>query len=145
MFGMGYAMDKRRVLILDTDSDTLITLQHRFQEAGLDVTLTWDEPEAWQLLGTVPFDLILIGDHRPELDAAAIIDNLSFRGICPPVLILKSTIGENDVQHFRWLGAAGVVSKRDASAVFEEVTRILAPVQFKAKSATAGASLRTAS
>jgi CheY-like chemotaxis protein len=145
MFGRSYAMDKRRVLILDTDSDTLITLQQWFEAAGLDVTITWDEPEAWQLLETAPFDLILIGDHRPELDAAAILDNLSFRGICPPVLILKSKIGENEVQHFRWLGAAGVVSKRDASAVFEQIAKILAPVQFKAKSAKAGSSLRTAS
>lgn len=138
-------MDKRRVLILDTDPDTLVVLQHWLEEAGLEATITWDEPKAWQLVETVRFDLILIGDHRPELDAAAIIDNLSFRGVCPPVLILKATIGEKDAEHFRSLGAIGVVPKRDPSAVFAQVTKILAPVQFKATTAKAESSLRTAS
>ena len=145
MFGRNNAMDKRRVLILDTDPDTLITLQHLLEDADLDATITWDEMEACQLLEASPFDLILIGDHRPELDAAAIIGDFSFRGVCPPVLILKGTIGEKDAEHFRWLGAIGVVPKCDPSAVFDQVTKILAPVQFKAKSANANSSIRTAS
>jgi len=138
-------MDKRRVLILDTDPDTLITLQQLLEEAELDTTITWNEMEACQLLTKASFDLILIGDHRPELDAAAIIDDFSFRGVCPPVLILKGVIGEKDSEHFRWLGATGVVPKRDPSAVFAQVTKILAPVQFETKSAKAGSSLGTAS
>ena len=137
-------MDKRRVLILDTDPDTLIALQQLLEEAGLDTSITWDEMEALQLLQSARFDLILIGDHRPELDAAAIIDDLSFRGMCPPVLILKGTIGEKEADHLRWLGAVGVVLRRNPSAVFDQVTKILAPVQLMAKSAKAG-SLHTAS
>jgi DNA-binding response OmpR family regulator len=145
MFARSYAMDKRRVLILDTDPDTLIPLQQLLEQAGLDTTITWDEMEACQLLGAGVFDLILIGDHRPELDAAAVIGDFSFRGICPPVLILKGKIGEKDSEHFRWLGAVGVVAKADAPAVLDQVTKILAPVQFRTRSAKAGSSLRTAS
>lgn len=131
-------MDKRQVLILDTDPDTLITLQYLLEEAKLDATITWDEAEACQLLETAPFDLILIGDHPPELDAAAVLDGLSFRGICPPVLILRGIIGEKDAEYFRRLGAIGVFLKRDPFAVLDQVTKTLAPMQFKTKSATAG-------
>ncbi len=132
-------MDKRlpRTLILDRDPDTLITLQHQLEEAEIDATITWDEAEACQLIETAPFDLILVGDHPPELNAAAIIDDLSLRGICPPVLILRETFGEKDAEYFRRLGAVGVIPKRDPLAVLEQVTKALAPLQFKAKAANA--------
>jgi DNA-binding response OmpR family regulator len=132
-------MDKRlrRTLILDTDPDTLITLQHVLEGAEIDATITWDEVEACQLIETAPFDLILIGNHPPELNAAAIVDNLSLRGTCPPVLILGGAFGERDSEYFRQLGAVGVVPRRDRFAVLEQVTKALAPTQFDAKAAEA--------
>lgn len=131
-------MDKlRRALILDTDPDTLLTLQQLLEEADIDATVTWDEMEACQLIETAPFDLILIGDHPPELNAAAILDDLSLRGNCPPVLILRGIFGEKDVEHFHRLGANGVVLKRDLFAVLDQVTKALAPIQFKTNAANA--------
>ena len=128
----------RRILILDTDPDTLIKLQHVFEEADIDTTVTWDEMEACRLMETAPFDLLLIEDHPPELNAAAIIDDLSLRGACPPVLVLRGFFGGKDGEHFHRLGAIGVVSKRDPHAVLEQVTKALPPIQFKAKAAKAG-------
>ena len=127
-----------RVLILDTDPDTLVTLQHTLEQAEIDTTVTWDEREACQLLETAHFDLILIGDHPPELNAAAILDTLSFRGTCPPVLILRGIISEKDVEYFRRLGAIGVGLKRDSQAVLDQVTKALAPIQFKASNSKTG-------
>ena len=137
-----------RVLILDTDPHTLITLQHALEKAEIDTTITWDEAEACQLLETSHFDLILVGDHPPELDAAAILDDLSFRGTCPSVLILRTVISEKEAEGFRRLGAIGVVPKLDPLAVLDQVTKTLAPMQSKAKAATGrieGRSLRAAS
>jgi len=102
----------RRVLILDTDPDTLITLQHAIEEAGLDAAITWDKAEACQLLEAASFDLILIGHHPTELYAAAILDALSLRGTCPTVLILRVVIGEKGAEYFLRPGAIGVVLKR---------------------------------
>ena len=130
----------RRVLIVDTDPDTLITLQHELEEADIDATVTWDEIEACQLIETTPFDLLIIGDHPPELNAAAILDDLSLRGTCPPVLILRGIFGEKDSEYFRRLGAIGMASKRDPLAVLEHVTKALAPIQPKVKAAKAGSS-----
>ena len=131
-------MDKRRrTLILDTDPDALITLQHVLEEADVDATVTWDEVEAIRLIETAPFDLLLIGDHPPELNAAAILEDLSLRGTCPPVLILRGLFGEKDAEYFRRLGAIGVVPKHNPLAVLEHVTKALAPIQSKVKAATA--------
>jgi DNA-binding response OmpR family regulator len=130
--------ERHRALLLDTDPDTLITLQHALEEADIDATVTWDEVEACQLVEATPFDLILVGDHPPELNAAAILNDLSLRGTCPPVLILRGIFGEKDAEYFRRLGAIGVVPKRDPRAVLEHVTRALAPIQFTAKTAKAG-------
>ena len=124
-------MEKRR-----RDPDTLITLQYALEEADIDATVTWDEVEASQLIETTPFDLLLLGDHPPELNAAAILDDLSLRGTCPPVLILRE-IGEKDAECFRRLGAIGVAPKRDPLAVLEHVTRALAPIQFRTKATKA--------
>lgn len=128
---------RRRALLLDTDPDTLITLQHALEEADIDATVTWDELEASQLIETTPFDLLLLGDHPPELNAAAILDDLSLRGTCPPVLILRGIFGEKDAECFRRLGAIGVAPKRDPLAVLEHVTRALAPIQFRTKATKA--------
>ena len=132
-------MEKRhRALLLDTDPDTLVTLQHALEEAGIDATVTWDEVEACQLIENAPFDLILVGDHPPELNAGAILDDLNLRATCPPVLILRGIFGEKDAEYFRRLGAVGVVPKRNARAVVEQATRALARVQLEAEVAKAG-------
>jgi DNA-binding response OmpR family regulator len=128
----------RRVLILDTDPETLIALQHVLEEAGFDVTITWDEGEACQSLGTSRFDFILIGDHPPELDAAAILNGFSFRGTGPTVLILSAIVDENDAEYFRRLGALDVIPKRDPTIVLERVATALAPMQSKATAANSG-------
>ena len=96
--------------------------------------------EACQLIETAPFDLILIGDHPPELNAAAILGDLSVQGTCPRVLVLRSVFSEKDAEYFRRVGATAVVPKRDPLAVLEQVTKALAPIQFEAKAAKAGVS-----
>ena len=136
-------MDKRlrRVLILDTDPDALITLQQVLERAEIDTTITWDETEARQLVETGPFDLIIIGDHPPELDAAAILQDLRLQDTSSPSLVLRAIVREPDIEYFRGLGAIGVVSKRDASVVLEQVTRALAPMRFKVTSGKEGVAL----
>lgn len=126
----------RRVLVLDTDQETLIKLQQVLEEAEIDTAITWDEVEARQLLGSTRFDLILVGDHPPELNAAAILNDLSFRGNCPPAFILRGIVEEKDAEFFRGFGAIGVVPKRDPVAVLDLVTKALAPMQFRATTRT---------
>ena len=122
-------MDERpyRVLILDNDPDTLVTLQHLLEDAGIDATITWDEAEARQLVESEVFDLVLLGDHPPELDAALLLGAVSTHGASYPSLILRDNVLEKDIEQLRGLGAVGVVPKRDPCLVLEEVRKALAP------------------
>jgi len=127
-------MDERlhRVLILDTDPETLIRLQQVLEHANVDTSITWDEAEARQLLAAGSFDVVIIGDHPPELDAARILHDLGFQGICSS-LILRGTVLEKDIEYFCGLGAMGVVPRRDPLAVLEQVTRAFSPMLSKAR------------
>src|SRR6516165_3229555 len=53
----------------------LRTLCHGRLQIGWAIP-TWDEAEARQLLAAGSFGLMIIGDHPPELDAAAILRDL---------------------------------------------------------------------
>jgi len=128
----------RRVLILDCDPDCLVGLQHVLQESGIDTTITWDKMEARQSLESETFDLIVIGDHPPELDSGAILDDLSLRGSCPPVLILRRVVCQSDINYFVWRGAIGVVSKADPLTFLDQVAKALASVPVRVKLAKAG-------
>jgi|SRR6516162_3126292 DNA-binding response OmpR family regulator len=122
-----------RVLILDTEPEMLLPIQQLLEEANVDATITWNEEEVHQLLGMSSFDLVLIGDHPPELDAAAILQDLSFRGTCPPALILRDVVLEKERVHFRRIGAMEALPKGDLIAIIELVTKLVAPIRFKPK------------
>ncbi len=128
-------MDKSfyRVLILDVDSETLITLQHVLENAGIDTTITWDPREARQLLKNRRFDLVIVGDRPPELDAAAIFRDLSSQRSCPR-LIVRGDLFEKDGDYFRKLGASCMAARQAPFEVLDVVTRTLATVPFRATS-----------
>ena len=125
-----------RVLILDSDPETLIKLQRALEDAGIDATITWDCAEASQLVENVPYDLMLIGDHPPDVDAAAVLESLSLRGTCPSALILRAINSQNKVEYLHRVGATGVIPERDSFTVLEQVRNILArkpagkPIRF---------------
>lgn len=120
-------MDEQRgrLLIVDTDSDTLMTLQHLLEDAGFDATITWDQAEAQQLVGGKSFDLIVVGDHPPELDAATILRFASPPASSHPSLILRGIVPEEDLETFRGLGAIDVVPKRDPTVIVEQIRKVL--------------------
>ena len=114
-----------RVLILDHDPEMLISLQQLLEDAGVDVTITWDQAEARQLVESKCFDLILVGDHPPELDAASILRVVSSQAGSYPSLVLRGIANEEDLEHFRGLGTIGVIPRRDPTVILEQVRRAL--------------------
>ena len=73
------------------------------------------------------FDLIIVGHHPPEIDAAPFLQDLSYKGTCPRVLILRE---DEDLDFSPTLGAIGVVLKRDIMVVLERATNALGPMRF---------------
>ena len=115
----------RRILIVDLDADTLITLQHVLEDAGLDTTITWDENEARRLLKSKSFDLILVGDHPPELKAETVLREFRSRDTSYPCLILRRGNLERGVDDSA-SGVIGVVPKWDPLLILEEVHALFA-------------------
>ena len=118
---------KCRALILDSDPDALITLQSTLENGGVDTTITWDNAEARNLVKTTPFDVMLIGDHPPEISVENTLRDLRLRGVLSPCLVLcTTTTGKMRAERLRQLGVAGVLPKREPERVLEEVQKALA-------------------
>ncbi len=110
-----------KVLILDWDEDTLVSLQQVLEDAGVDTTITWDEVEARKLIKDKPFDLVLVGDHPPELTPETILRDSNPDLISCPCLLLHTD--SCDSEHYRQLGFVGVAPKRTPFKVLGEVRK----------------------
>jgi len=65
--------EKMRVLIVHTDEQDLIGLEQSLEDCGLSATTTWDAREAIQLLRTMRFDLVVVGDRPPVVSASDLL------------------------------------------------------------------------
>ena len=110
-----------KVLILDWNEDTLISLQHVFETGGVDTTITWDEAEAQTLIENKSFDLLLIGDHPPELCAETILRDFKSNMISCPCLLLGAT--PLSPEQFPQLGIKGVFPERDPFLVLDALRK----------------------
>ena len=118
---------KCKALILDSDPDALISLQSTLETGGVDTTITWDNAEARNLVRTTSFDVMLIGDHPPEVSVENTLPDLRVRGELRPCLVLRTTAtGKMRAERLRQLGVAGVLLKREPESVLEEVQKALA-------------------
>ena len=112
---------KCKALILDSDPDALITLQRTLEDGGVDTTITWDDAEARYLIRGTPFDVILIGDHPPEIRAETTVRDFRLDGALGPCLILQTTAQKMSAGRLQRLGGAAVVPKRDPGKVLKEL------------------------
>ena len=110
-----------KVLVVDWNENTLITLQHVLENDGVDTTITWDEAEARQLIKATRFDLLLVGDRLPDLGAETILHDLTANMLSCPCLLLSATSA--DPVQVRRLGVSGMVSNQDPHAVLEYVRK----------------------
>jgi DNA-binding NtrC family response regulator len=125
---------RKRVLILDLDERVLMTLERLLEDAGCDTCTTWNVAEARRLFADDGFDVVLVGDHPPELDAEKILAELEVRHSDCKCLVLESTAQEADLERFQSVGAFAVVTKQDLSQVVGRLSGHLSPmaVQFSA-------------
>ncbi|MGB8887378.1 MAG: hypothetical protein WCC87_11685 [Candidatus Korobacteraceae bacterium] len=79
-----------RILILDVDPITLITLEQVLEEAGFDTATTWSIHEMFLWLENKRFDLIVVGDHPPEIDAYAILRRLETMRRHVPCMVMRA-------------------------------------------------------
>jgi len=80
-----------RILILHWDEYALMALERALENCGYCTTTTWSAEEALRLLGRESFDLLLVSDHPPAVDAGRLLDRMKTAG-----LSVRSVLIPND-------------------------------------------------
>jgi len=115
-----------KILILDNDEDVLIALERVLQEQGYDTTTAWDLPEGREILASDEFDLLLVGDHPPDLNCERLLKMLHAGRIKVPCVVMHSAARYPfSEEYLRHLGAHGMACKWNYNEVADEVARCL--------------------
>ena len=112
----------KKLLVVDNDVEVLIALERVLEEAGFDTCTSWSLPEGLDALGVEQFDLLLVGDHPPEVNCEKLLKTLRKESVTVPCIVLHSTARHPfAVPYLRHLGAAGVACKWDYEEVVNTV------------------------
>jgi DNA-binding response OmpR family regulator len=113
-----------RILICDSDPEMLIDLERALEGMGFETTTTWNAPDVERLLGECSFNLLIVGDRPPQMDAEAIFNELRGKNyhvshvLC---LVWRRQLDQHDLERLRSAGATTVVSGQDCASIVEEV------------------------
>ncbi len=72
---------RKRVLVLDFDTELLTTLQRTLEDSGFNTFITWSVADANDMLATHYFDFFVVGNRPPKLNARVVIQDLRERNI----------------------------------------------------------------
>ncbi len=136
---------RNRILIVDNDEKVLIALERALEQEGYETQTAWDLPEGLDVLADGGFNLLLVGDHPPELNCERVLKVLHREGVNLPVVVMHSKprhpFSEAFITH---LGAAGVVCKWNERQVVDTVRNCFGipaqsvPAQAKRAAAAGG-------
>jgi DNA-binding response OmpR family regulator len=138
-------MRRTRILVVDNDEDVLISLERVLEENGYDTVTTWSVPDGLDLAASSrEFDLLVIGDHPPDLNCERLLKVLLTGEVRLPVVVMHSAARHPFSEpYLRHLGASGIACKWNDKEVLEAVRASLQrlpmiTVKPKAMGAAAG-------
>ncbi len=113
---------RNRILIVDNDEKVLIALERALEQEGYETQTAWDLPEGLEVLSEGGFNMLLVGDHPPELNCERVLKVLARERVGLPVVVMHSNprhpFAEAFITH---LGAAGVVCKWNEPQVVDTI------------------------
>jgi CheY-like chemotaxis protein len=121
------SVPRTRVLLLDSDERNLIELQGELEDCGFDTTITWDGAEALQWLRDQPYDVLLVGDHPPEVTASELLREVQCSGINVQCVILQRGRSRFKPDYFCSQGANGVIDSATPADIAQLLQEILVP------------------
>jgi CheY-like chemotaxis protein len=68
--------ERKRILLLHHDEDSLITLQWILENQGFDTTCTWDHAEAAGLMKSGRFDVVVFHEHALKSASGELLASL---------------------------------------------------------------------
>lgn len=118
--------EKKKILIVGSDADLLVDLERMLEDAGFETTTTWNSRHAVSLLETHAFDLMLIGEHPPEVSSIALLKKGRSKPHRVQCIILRSAaLHPFETEYLCSLGAQEVTSRWDLKDVMNKVKSCL--------------------
>jgi len=125
----------KNVLILDSAPEFLIALEHVLEEEGFNTTTTWNTGEAIALLSSRQFNVVLVGEHPPEVKGEEVLKALQSRRSIPCIVLQATTRNPFEVEHLSSLGAYAVIPKQRIKEVMDKLRQSLEDPQGTSASA----------
>jgi CheY-like chemotaxis protein len=123
----------KKILIVDSDESVLIALERVLEEQGYETTTAWELNEALKLMDASRFDVLLVGDHPPDLNCERLLKLLRRGQLWTPCVVMHSAARHPfSEQYLQYLGAHGVACKWNDKEVLEEVKKCVADLHVAA-------------
>ncbi len=115
---------RKRILVLDYDADRLILIERMLETAGYETITTWDLGEARELLGGNNFNLVLIGEHPPDISSTDVLNTVWTHRPTIPCVVMRSAPSWFEVEN-RCPAASPSVSRCTLAEVVDRIKRLL--------------------
>jgi DNA-binding response OmpR family regulator len=103
---------RARVLIVDYDEEILIKLERLLENEGFATTTAWPGRDAFKALYCKTFDLVLLSEYLPAMDAEDFVQRLQrAAGGVPCVVMQTGRSLMPDLRSFSWPNVVNVVCK----------------------------------
>lgn len=110
--------ERKRILVLDADECFLIELEWLLEDAGFDTIVTWEFRDALELLCTRHFDMVLVGDHPPDIPARDVLHQLRKMHHAVHCAVLHSADPAAN-EYFRSIGAFVVIGRQSQNEIVQ--------------------------
>ena len=118
---------RKKILIADCHEEVLIALEKMLEDEGFDTRTVWTARDALRLLGSEPFDLVLVNEYLPDAECEDILKALQRRGGQTPCIVMQPSAPQiTDVTGLQALGAHDIVCKYDLRQIVAVVSECLA-------------------
>ena len=132
-------IQRKHILIADSDEESLIELEHLLQDEGFETTTAWSTSDTVDLLTRKKFDLMLVADHPPELNCELVLRLRRKAGTQTPLVVLETKPRHPFAEpYLLTLGATQFVQKWQKSDIRSVVRGMLGQGFSGSKSAVAG-------
>jgi len=124
---------RKKILIVDSDESVLIALQRVLEEENYETIIAWELTEALKLMNSTAFDILLVGDHPPDLNCERLLKSLRKGQSWIPCIVMHSAARHPfSEEYLQFLGAHGVACKWNDKEVLEEVRKCVRDLRVAA-------------
>lgn len=117
---------RNKVLIVDCHEEVLITFEQLLEDEGYDTTTAWTGQGALNSARAQVFDLIVVNEYLPDMNAEDFVSALRHRGSNVPCIVMQPSATEiTDTSRFIAAGAVAVVCKWSQDKVLDAVYALL--------------------